>query len=103
MQIAFVISDLHLGEDNSILTYEEGEDKHPLVDKLIKRIKLACDEPGGERVPELVLLGDLFDLSLAPYDKALSSVLKFINQFCEADLFDTITYVPGNHDHHIWI
>lgn len=103
MTQSFVISDLHLGEDNSVLTYEKKQDKHPLVDRLIEKIKEVSDLPGGGRVPELVLLGDIFDLSLAPFDEALSSVQKFIHQIWEADLFDIITYVPGNHDHHMWI
>ena len=103
MTQSFVISDLHLGEDNSVMTYEKTEDKHYLVGKLIDKIKEVSDLPNGRRVPELVLLGDIFDLSLAPYDEALDSVRKFINQICDADLFDAITYVPGNHDHHMWI
>jgi UDP-2,3-diacylglucosamine pyrophosphatase LpxH len=103
MTQAFVISDLHLGEDNSVLTYKKAEDKNCSVDKLIEKIKEVSNLSGDGRVPELVLLGDIFDLSLAPFEDALDSVQKFINQICEADLFDAITYVPGNHDHHIWI
>lgn len=103
MTQSFVISDLHLGEDNSVLTYEKTKDKHSLVDKLIDKIREVSNRPGGKRIPELVLLGDIFDLSLAPFAEALDNVRKFINQICEAELFDTITYVPGNHDHHIWI
>jgi len=81
-----------------------GMDKHYLVDKMIDKIEEVRELPGGGRVPELVLLGDIFDLSLAPFDQVVSNVRKFINQLCEADLFDTIiTYVPGNHDHHIWV
>jgi metallophosphoesterase superfamily enzyme len=88
MTQSFVISDLHLGEDNSVVTYEKAQDKHPLVDKLIEKIKEVSDLPNGRRVSELVLLGDIFDLSLAPFDEALDSVQKFINQICETDLFD---------------
>lgn len=99
----FAISDVHLGEDNSMLTYEKAQDKHPLVGKMIDKLKEVSGLASGERVPELVLLGDVFDLSLAPFDEALDSVRKFISQICEADLFDAITYVPGNHDHHVWV
>ena len=100
---SFVISDVHLGEEESILTYGKTDDRHYMVDKLIDKVKEVSDLPNGERVPELVLLGDIFDLSLAPFDETLTSVRKFINQICEADIFDTITYVPGNHDHHMWV
>lgn len=103
MTRAFVVSDLHLGEDNSILTYKKSQNEHPLVDKLIEKIKEVGDLPNNGRVPELVLLGDICDLSLSPFNEALDSARKFIKQICEADLFDVITYVPGNHDHHMWI
>ncbi len=103
MTRAFVISDLHLGEDNSVLTYQKDQDEHPLVKELVKKVKLVSELPSGERVPELVLLGDVFDLSLAPFNEVVSSVRKFVRQICEVDLFDAITYVPGNHDHHMWV
>lgn len=103
MTQSFVMSDLHLGEVDSVLTYGQALDEHYLVGKLIDKIKEVGDLPAGGRIPELILLGDVFDLSLAPFDEVVASVRKFINQLCEADLFDAITYVPGNHDHHIWV
>lgn len=52
--------------------------------------------------PELVLLGDVMDMSLAkPEDSA--RVLKSFFQYLKiGETFGPISFVPGNHDHELW-
>jgi len=85
-----VISDAHMGAGNSIL--DDPTEMHRFRDFVIEHV-------GKSEV--LVLLGDIFDLSLARYEETVpkvQSLLKIV-----ASCADRLIYVPGNHDHHIWL
>ncbi len=93
------ISDTHLGEDCSLLSYPQG--RQCLWEALAK---LPFDRGDDNRilVEEMILIGDI-------PDRALSSTAQIITGTNQ--LVDTIgaildikrgVYLPGNHDHTIW-
>jgi len=106
---AFILSDIHLGASNSILTafdYDPQTEKtieRPLaqgvLDKLIADIREKCPP---DKFEQCILLGDIFDLSFAPYGVTMQNGLWFFDQLVKADLFQSFVYIPGNHDHHLW-
>jgi hypothetical protein len=103
------LSDLHLGEDNGILTRFPGGPKaeptaSPVLDQLVRCLRSLV--PGGtlpDSKPVLVLAGDIVDLALAPDSQALMAFRHFVRSLVEGEApFKEIVYVPGNHDHRIW-
>lgn len=106
------VSDLHFGERNAVLTdavsAEPGADLAPndafrgLADCLHD---VARGNPDGTP-PRLVLLGDIFELALAPRHAAFDLFAKFIERLFprgEAPALDPrLVFVPGNHDHDLW-
>jgi hypothetical protein len=97
--LAIVLSDLHLGEESSVLRYGQKFDKgkQPSVNTLKKLIK---NEQVNESIPFLVLAVDTLDFSLASIQDAVSDFRLFLGDVIES--FDNLIYIPGNHDHHIW-
>ena len=103
------LSDLHLGEEDSLLTGVDAETGKcdpldgpvPVLDGLAERLaELICDQA---QKPTLILLGDVLELALATDNVAAMAFERFIdNTFAKTRLFDGIVYVPGNHDHHVW-
>ena len=97
--LAIVLSDLHLGEESSVLHYGQKfkQGKQPLVKKLISLIKKEVTE---DSIPFLILAGDTLDFSLASTEDAVLDFRLFLEDII--GLFDAFVYIPGNHDHHIW-
>jgi UDP-2,3-diacylglucosamine pyrophosphatase LpxH len=106
---AFIISDIHLGASTSLLTaidYDfhaentfERTFANEILDRLINDIKEITQ---GKKIQQLILLGDIFDLSFAPYGLAMQNGKWFFRKLIESQLFEEFVYIPGNHDHHIW-
>lgn len=106
------LSDLHFGAESSILTCLDRARLEPdphqtstvmrgLVDGLAELI--GANESDAK--PKLILLGDIMELALATDNVASMVFERFIELVYTPDgnLFDdTIYYVPGNHDHHLW-
>jgi UDP-2,3-diacylglucosamine pyrophosphatase LpxH len=84
-----LISDTHFGADNSTLSNPE------IVDTLEKELL------EGGRLSELILLGDIFDLWKATLGRAITASKYFISRI--ATLASKVTYVIGNHDHHMFL
>lgn len=106
---AFVISDIHLGASTSLLTaidydYEaECLVERPLARAVLERLFADLRELlYGEKIQQCILLGDIFDLSFAPYGLTMQNGRWFFEQLLASDLFEEIVYIPGNHDHHLW-
>lgn len=99
--LALVLSDLHLGEESSVLHYAgtEQQGQQPFVKALAQRIRDAVPGLHGT-IPFLILAGDTLDYSLAPADEAILDFRLFLKDV--HSLFGTIIYIPGNHDHHVW-
>jgi UDP-2,3-diacylglucosamine pyrophosphatase LpxH len=105
------ISDLHLGALNSLLTNVsddgervDGSSPSPVLEALCEclcSLRAADQDP-----PELVVLGDLFELALTTPEDAASTFSQFIDRLhlgtSGAAVAPALRFVPGNHDHHLW-
>ncbi|MBW2736149.1 MAG: metallophosphoesterase [Deltaproteobacteria bacterium] len=89
-----VCSDLHLGEAKSV--FHDAPEEFQRFANAID----AIGESSGQ-IDALVLAGDVLDLSLATYHEAFSDFLALM-QAVEGKVKEVV-YVPGNHDHHIWL
>ncbi len=108
------VSDLHFGAENSILTkLTEGEltadvvHPSPVLSGLMACLtELVAANEDASRKPTLILCGDILELALTTDDLALMVFERFLDLAfppAGAGLFDdTILFVPGNHDHHLW-
>ena len=88
MASILVISDTHFGLNSSTLT------NHKQVDCLIWEIWRY-----GKGCGEIVLLGDIFDLWRARPERALRDSRYLFERLSDLDV--KISYVVGNHDHHL--
>ena len=103
-----VLSDLHLGARDSLLTHVHGggEIAEGPSEVLAAFANGMRETLKNQERPKLVLLGDALDLGLSPFGDVSKSFLQLLDAFFPADgddLFDReIIYVAGNHDHHLW-
>ncbi|QUL36880.1 metallophosphoesterase [Erythrobacter sp. JK5] len=103
-----VLSDLHLGARDSLLTHVHGsgEIADGPCEVLAAFANGMRETLADQEKPQLVLLGDALDLGLSPFGDVSKSFLQLLDAFFPADgtdLFDReIIYVAGNHDHHLW-
>jgi len=105
-----VLSDLHLGATNSVLSHVSADGvtiDHRAPAAALEALG-ACLRSlrGDDPAPQLVVLGDLIELALTPLHDAAITVGHFIEEtgLGQADgAFDrTVRYVAGNHDHYLW-
>ncbi|MHC4249955.1 MAG: hypothetical protein ACYS9X_12580 [Planctomycetota bacterium] len=125
-EICYVcLSDMHFGEEDSLLTYLKGEEDYhrtgvlppqadpvdvsrpsPVLQKLIECLRSLIGKCGGPVKPVLILNGDILELDLTTTDKAAMAFERFIDLAFrpedEALFQNEVRYVPGNHDHHLW-
>ncbi len=105
------ISDLHLGALNSLLTNVTSDGERvdpsaasPLLTSLCECLR-SLRRP-GEDPPELIVLGDLFELALTAPEDAASTFSRLIAALRpgtdDAAVASHLRFVPGNHDHHLW-
>lgn len=97
MRLKFLaISDTHLGEKTSLLSYTQGQ-RH-VADAIQQHLG------DGERVAvdTLVLMGDIPERSHATPPVMLESTHGFVETFAGAVDFGKVVYMPGNHDHVLW-
>ncbi len=103
-----VLSDLHLGARDSLLTHVHGSGE--IADgpsEVLAAFANGLRETlADQEKPQLVLLGDALDLGLSPFGDVSKSFLQLLDAFYPVggpDLFDReIIYIAGNHDHHLW-
>lgn len=105
------LSDLHLGEEDSLLTHvdEQGrvrpDVQSPVLERLAACLRelVAANEAAAPR-PDLILNGDLLELALAGEETAASVFVQCLAALVpdRDSLFGEIICVPGNHDHHLW-
>ena len=107
-----VVSDVHLGADNSILT-ATAEDTgqvdtrqvSPVMVPLVDCLRALVAGNAGDTRPTLIADGDLIDLALSDPDRAVAVFGQFVMALLSADrplIDDEIVLLPGNHDHLIW-
>jgi UDP-2,3-diacylglucosamine pyrophosphatase LpxH len=105
------ISDLHLGALNSVLTNVTADGEHvdasaasPVLTTLCQCLR-SLRQPGQDP-PELIVLGDLFELALTAPEDAAATFSQFVQALrpgmTDGAIAPTIRFVPGNHDHHLW-
>ena len=95
------LSDLHLGEPEGLL-YNGGAN---IIDTAVTKIvELARGGNGLEDgIEELILVGDIADLSEATENEAYTNTRVFLTALLGKVKVDKIIYIPGNHDHHLWV
>ena len=106
-----VLSDVHLGAQNSILTQlQDGTtvaDVHgpsPALTSLVDCLRtLVAGNADGE-LPTLVAAGDLIDLALSSAERAFPVYGQFMRALLSDDpvVADESILLPGNHDHTLW-
>ncbi len=108
-----IISDLHFGARNSLFT---GLDADNNPDKSIVTFTNICFARAMQatlrampsaRQPDLIMNGDVLDLSFASPAVTTSVLRSFFDMFLfyedtQAQVFDNLYYLPGNHDHELW-
>jgi len=106
-----VLSDVHLGAENSILTQLEAgtttADTHvpsPALLALADCLAVLAGGGDGDR-PTLIAAGDLIDLALATSERAFPVFGQFVKALADREdppFADEMIFLPGNHDHTIW-
>ncbi len=107
------LSDMHLGEEDSLLTALDGNSSDidartpsPVMTRLVECLKELIIQNSGAEKPTLILNGDILEMALADVNDAAMVFERFIELImpeAEGDrLFKEIIYIPGNHDHHLW-
>ena len=106
------LSDLHLGEENSLLTNlktasSQTDPLHPspVLNNLCNCLKqIITNFPNQNIKPTLILNGDIIEMALTTTNEGAMVFERFIELIMARgnELFNDIIYIPGNHDHHIW-
>ena len=106
-----VVSDLHLGAENSILTrlrrastLADTHQPSPVLTSLVDCLRTVVAGNRGGELPTLIAAGDLVELALASPALSLPVVAQFVAALAGAEPVvraETI-FIPGNHDHHLW-
>jgi UDP-2,3-diacylglucosamine pyrophosphatase LpxH len=112
-----VLSDLHFGADNSVLTSlietttpagrasftADPTTASPLLAATLTALRSLI--AGQDEPPTLILAGDVLDLALSPDAVANGTFEHFANLAFTGKnrMFGPVVYyLPGNHDHHLW-
>ncbi|PLL14457.1 hypothetical protein C0V75_03210 [Tabrizicola sp. TH137] len=107
--LTVVLSDFHAGAAESLLTVLDASYRpdpaqvspttQAFAAAFVPTIKALASRYGK---PDLVLLGDVLDLSLGRPEDAARIFAGFVKAIGVGGLFGTIAFVPGNHDHALW-
>lgn len=111
-----IVSDLHFGAQNSVLTSlterpatstdtgftTDPQRPSPVLSGLVGGLRELTR--GQDKPPTLILAGDILDLALSPEETSAMVFRLFAHlAFDGPPVFDPVVqYVPGNHDHHEW-
>ena len=90
------ISDTHLGEDTSLLTFPKGRQY------LWKALQAQFGDEKTFDVEEVLLLGDIPDRTLSSTSQIVTNTNAFIQTMGSAANIKKGVYMLGNHDHTIW-
>lgn len=111
MNLLFVsLSDLHLGEEDSVLTnlavgkpVPQPRGPGPCMLALVNylhAVKYSLNE--GKTIPFLILNGDILELATSTYPISTTYFRLLLAELAKHNLFDRVVYLPGNHDHGLW-
>ncbi len=106
MKLKFLaISDTHLGEDTSLLTFPQGRQHlwRILRDVFGEPKEKPEDEYKAQfPIKELILIGDIPDAALASRSQIITHTNAFIQTLGSVANVENCIYIPGNHDHTLW-
>ena len=95
-----VMSDIHFGLDacniNCPVGIGESHQNTARIDRLFEWIE-------GQQVEEFVFLGDVFDLHLSNLADSIKNSRYFIEKLRHYEQLRRIIFIPGNHDHFLWL
>lgn len=108
-----IVSDLHLGDPTSTLVARVADPpggEGPTFatslafERLCETLKAHVVDESGKPCPldYLVLLGDVFEFSIAGWKTAYAAARPFLTEIRERGLAREILYLPGNHDFSAW-
>ena len=102
MRLRFLaISDTHLGEKTSLLSFPHG--RQHLWKVLRQPFGSDNWEDNGKlEIEEMVLLGDIPDRTLSSTSEIITHTNAFVQMLGSAATIEKGIYVPGNHDHTLW-
>lgn len=96
---------MHLGSDRSILTSRAGTPVgvSEVLLALVSALRSIVSANEGHR-PVLILNGDCFELALASDEVSAAVFQEFMRLVMVSgdELFSSVCFIPGNHDHHLW-
>ena len=97
MDLRFLaISDTHLGEETSLLSFPQGR-QH-----LWRVLRDVFGGGGRFLVEDLVLVGDVPDRTLSSTSQIATHTSAFMQTLGSAADIRRCVYIPGNHDHTMW-
>jgi hypothetical protein len=107
------ISDLHLGEEDSVLTNlqtasstVDASKPSPAMEHLVECLRDLIKKASGKTKPTLILNGDVLELALCELHVSTMVFRRFLELVLPAKgterLFEHVIVIPGNHDHHLW-
>jgi hypothetical protein len=115
------LSDLHFGADAALMTNAPGSDeaagtgsnalRSAFCAAFVATLNALKLDQSAETVapskplPGLILLGDIFDLSLGTPQSSIDTFDAFVKSLAKAgghDALGDFIFVPGNHDHELW-
>ncbi len=107
-----VLSDLHLGQDRSVLTAVDKKEEptpeltEPALQALMECLQyLVKQNAHGAPRPTVILLGDIMEQAFTDIDVSGPIFQRFVDLWKGDDrepIFDKVVFVPGNHDHNMW-
>lgn len=116
-QLKYVcLSDLHAGAETSLITHISKSTFEPdaAISSETSRalgiaLRATLAEFSDEDPADLVLLGDVLDLSLSPPERTTAVFETFVQEVLSSPkgddpihLSETTYFLPGNHDHSLW-
>ena len=120
--VAMFLSDFHIGENYGGVSREVPQEKlgaydsvpglpdmyfHKKISEMLQLLDSTLASHNAESIPYLILLGDIFDVAVHEASDAFNLAHSFFNTPLYngrsfISFFDTVIYLPGNHDHHVW-
>jgi len=94
------ISDTHLGEDVSLLSYPQG--RQHLWSELRNLFGHTTDSEDRIEIDELIMIGDIPDRALSSTAQIMDATTNFVEMLGSLAKIKKGVYVPGNHDHTMW-
>jgi|GEM_PF-5212258 len=91
----FVMSDIHLGDTDSLFGNEETLEQN-------MRQAFACPSGPFPQCDILILNGDILDFAITAFEDTFSIAQKFFQFIYDEHIAKMVLYIPGNHDRQVW-